>query len=88
MKRAVALSLLVALPSVAQDPVDPPIDEEKILVPKRVIVDSAKRIVSLEAERDTYKAAVPVIHPALLAVIVGVLACGAGVGIGYAAAKK
>lgn len=87
MRRAIALVLLLALPAFAQDA---QAVDGGVLLPDAKVVEIAQRIVKCEAERETYKAAVPALHPALLAVIVGLVAAGAGFGAGFgvASAKK
>lgn len=82
MRRAVALLLLLSLPAVAED--------GGITLTDSQLIEVAQRIKACEAERETYKAAVPAIHPALVAIIVGLVAGGAGFGIGFgvASAKK
>lgn len=84
MRRAVAMALALALPAAAQDA---QVVDGGVLLPDAKAVEVAQRIKACEAERDTLKAAPPVIHPAIIAVIVGVLAAGAGFGAGYGVVK-
>lgn len=84
--RALALALLVALPALADTP-DGGTDAPRavVVLPADVAVADAKRLVGCEAERDELRREV---MPLWVPVVVGVLAMGAGVGIGYAVAAR
>lgn len=85
--KAVTLALLVALPCFAQSADAPVIvTDGGVLLTPNAAVAAAQRIQRCEAERDTYKAAVPSFPVWVLPVVVGVLAAGAGFAVGYGVA--
>ena len=98
MKRALALALCLALPSMAQDakPSDAPVAVVKagavvpfdgLLLSDAQAIQQAKRVAGAEAKSEALEAGVRNSPPWWAIVVVGVVCLGAGVGIGIAATR-
>lgn len=98
MKRALALSLCLALPCMAQDakPLDAPVAVVKagelvpfdgLLLSDAQAISQAKRVAGAEAKAEALEAGVKASPPWWVVPLVAVVALGAGVGIGIAATR-
>ena len=94
--RLLALVLVVALPCYAQQ-ADAPVAAPAVVLSKgdaapmhglllsdAAAIDAAKRLAASEAEAKSLRESIKAAPPWWVAVLVGVVALGAGVGVGYA----